>query len=91
MDVFTKNLTNYTHRANLKKNANHRLPTQASAPMSTLTLAVTREPIDLNRILDTERKRRVNNRLYLTYSLPGYWKDAYNPTKTVNLVLILPH
>jgi len=40
--------------------------------MSTLTLVVTREPIDLNRILDTERKRRINNRLYLTYSLPSH-------------------
>jgi hypothetical protein len=26
MDVFAKNLANYAHRANLKKNANHRLP-----------------------------------------------------------------
>jgi len=72
MDVFAKNLTNYTHQANLKKNANHHLPTQAPAPMSTLTLAVTGEPIDLNRISDTERKRHVNNRLCLAYSLPGH-------------------
>jgi len=72
MDVFAKNLINHTYRANLKKNANHRLPTQAPTPISTPTLAVTGEPIDLNRISDTERKRRVNNRLYLTYSLPGH-------------------
>ena len=26
IDVFAKNLANYAHRANLKKNANHRLP-----------------------------------------------------------------
>jgi len=40
--------------------------------MLTLTLVVTREPIDLNKILDIERKRRVNNRLYFAYSLPSY-------------------
>ena len=26
IDVFAKNLANYVHQANLKKNANHRLP-----------------------------------------------------------------
>jgi len=59
--------------------------------MLTLTLVVTGEPIDLNRILDTERKRHVNNRLCLAYSLPSYWKDAYNPAKIVNLVPMLPY
>jgi len=44
--------------------------------------------MDLNRILDMERKRRFNNRLYFTYGLPGYWKDAYNPTIIVNPVLM---
>jgi len=38
----------------------------------TLTLAATREPIDLNKILDTEHKCRFNNRLCLTYSLPSH-------------------
>jgi len=70
--MFAKNLINYIHRANLKKNANHCLPAQAPTPILTLTLVVTREPIDLNRILNTERKRRVNNRLYFAYSLPSY-------------------
>ena len=27
MDIFAKNLANYIYRANLKKNANYRLPT----------------------------------------------------------------
>jgi len=58
--------------------------------MLTLTLVVTREPIDLNRILDTEYKRRVNNKLCLAYGLPSHWKDTYNSAKTANLVLILP-
>jgi hypothetical protein len=40
--------------------------------MLTLTLVATGEPIDLDKILDTERKRRFNNRLYLAYSLPGH-------------------
>ena len=26
IDIFAKNLANYIHQANLKKNANHRLP-----------------------------------------------------------------
>jgi len=72
MDVFAKNLTNYIHRANLKKNANHHLPAQAPAPILTPTLVVTRKPMDLNKILDTERKRRVNNRLCLAYGLPSH-------------------
>ena len=73
IDMFAKNLVNYIYRANLK-NAGYRLSTQAPTPILTLilTLVVTREPIDLNRILDTERKRRFDNRLYLTYSLPSY-------------------
>ena len=72
MDIFAKNLANHIHQANLKKNANHRLPTQAPTSILTPTLAVTREPIDLNRISDTECKHHVNNRLYLTYSLPSH-------------------
>jgi len=59
--------------------------------MLTLTLVVTREPMDLNGILDTERKYRVNNRLCLAYGLPGHWKDAYNSAKIANPVLILPY
>ena len=73
MDIFVKNFINYTHWANLK-NVSYRPFTQAPAPVLTLTLtpAATEKPIDLNRILDTERKRRFNNRLYFTYSLPGH-------------------
>jgi hypothetical protein len=90
MDVFAKNLANHAHRANLKKNANHRLPAQAPAPMSTPTPAVTREPIDLDGISDTERKRRFDNRLCLACGLPGHWKDAHDPAKTANPVPMPP-
>jgi hypothetical protein len=87
MDVFTKNLINYVHWANLK-NIGHCLSAQAPAPILTLTptLAATGEPMDFNRILDTERKYYFDNRLYFTYGLPGYWKDTYDPTMTANPV-----
>ena len=73
MDIFVKNFINYTHWANLK-NVSYRPFTQAPAPVLTLTptLVITGEPIDFNRILDIEYKRRFNNRLYFTYSLLGH-------------------
>ena len=92
MDIFAKNLMNYTHWANFK-NISHRPSTQAPAPVLTLTLtlAAIKKPIDLNKISDTERKHYFNNRLYLIYGLPSHWKDAYNPIITANLIPIPAH
>jgi len=55
-------------------------------PTPTPTPAATGEPMDLDRISDTERKRRFDNRLCLACGLPGHWKDAYDPAITANPV-----
>ena len=40
--------------------------------------------MDLDRISDNERKRRVDNKLCLACGQSGHWKEAHDPNKTAN-------
>jgi hypothetical protein len=87
MDIFAKNLANHAHLASLEKR-NHRPPAQAPAASPTVAPVVTGDPMDLDRISDTERKRRVENKLCLACGQSGHWKDAHDPARTANPIPI---
>ena len=83
MDVFAHNLQDHAHQAKLNNpkpggNRSHQPNDNAT------TLTPVGEPMDLDRISDNERKRRVDNRLCLACGQPGHWKEAHDPTKTAN-------
>ena len=40
-------------------------------------------------LLNNIQKHYMNNRLYIIYSKPGHWKDAYNPNINPNPLPIL--
>lgn len=83
MDVFARNLQDHTHQAKLNNpkpsgHPPHQSDHSAAAP------SPVGEPMDLDRISDHERKRRIDNKLCLACGQPGHWKEAHDPTKTVN-------
>ena len=40
--------------------------------------------MQLDRLSDQERQRRVTNKLCLACGEPGHWKDAHDPARTAN-------
>ena len=86
MNTFAKGLMNHDHRLNLDKkkvsqNTGFYTPTTPTTPATAIPVG---EPMDLDRISDNERKRRVDNRLCLACGQPGHWKEAHDPAKTAN-------
>ncbi len=82
MDVFALNLQDHNHQAKVSnpKPSGYRPGNQ---PTITAPMPVG-EPMDLDRISDNERKRRVDNKLCLACGQPGHWKEAHDPNKTAN-------
>ena len=82
MDVFALNLQDHNHQA---KVSNSKLSgyRPGNQPGITVPMPVG-EPMDLDRISDNERKRRVDNKLCLACGQPGHWKEAHDPNKTTN-------
>jgi hypothetical protein len=82
MDVFALNLQDHNHQAKLSnsKPSGYRPGNQPgiTAPMPV------GEPMDLDRISDNERKRRVDNKLCLACGQSGHWKEAHDPNRTAN-------
>ena len=83
MDIFAHNLQDHNHQAKLNnpKPSGYR-PYQPSN--NTAAPAPVGEPMDLDRISDNERKRRIDNKLCLACGLPGHWKEAHDPAMTTN-------
>jgi len=86
MDVFALNLQDHNHQAKVSnpKPSGYRPGNQ---PIVTAPMPVG-EPMDLDRISDNERKRRVDNKLCLACGQPGHWKEAHDPNKTANPIPI---
>ena len=82
MDVFALNLQDHNHQA---KVSNSKLSGYRPGNQSGITVPMpVGEPMDLDRISDNERKRRVDNKLCLACGQPGHWKEAHDPNKTAN-------
>jgi hypothetical protein len=82
MDVFALNLQDHNHLAKVSnpKPGGYRPGNQ---PRITAPMPVG-EPMDLDRISDSERRRRVDNKLCLACGQSGHWKEAHDPNKTAN-------
>ena len=87
MDIFAKNLANRSHNTKIKKKSStsHLLRQPSTSQAAPTVLAPTMgEPMDLDRITDSERQHRMANHLCLACGQPGHRKDAHDPRLTAN-------
>jgi hypothetical protein len=91
MDTFARNLANRAHQDSLeKKTAPPVQNYKPRTPQGPVAPASIGEPMELDRLSDQERQRRVDNKLCLACGQPGHWKDAHDPMKAKNPIPMPP-
>lgn len=86
MDTFARNLAILAHQENLEKKTPALAQTQTLQPTQAAQSLASPvgDPMQLDRLSDQERQRRVTNKLCLACGEPGHWKDAHDPARTTN-------